>query len=654
MKNIKLISDLRQFYDESDVNEIEILSFLNDHKYRYADVDACGEGGMKKVVSAEDLYSGRLVAKGYLKDLAHCESFLREIRLLAKLEHPNIVPLYDVGMDDEEPFIVMRLFSGQNLEQILVSKEQKSTAELLDIFLKVCDAISFAHSKKIIHCDIKPDNIQVDSHGIIQVCDWGIACELDTDGRTIGLSKDKKCYGTPGYMAPEQITEKLGQLSTQTDVYALGALLYRMLTKELPISQASNKQMLQDTILGNIKPQMKYLGQRVPFALESVAYKALSVEPNGRYNSVSELSKEIRSYMAGFATQAEEADFLTQLLLLIKRNLKISIVLILSFILIATIISISFNRLEMSTNIALTAQREAEMARDDALTEKNAKLAVSKQASPRFIEDAWDSYYKYDFQSVNENLRIAFELNPQTRLGQQLKNRQILLNDAYPKSLKKFIQVESNTRLGRVCKKALEETFTQIEFIKELNEKFIYEVAAAFYFKIYKKKQVVDQVDILKKTFEPLGKAIKGKTPDFHYDQQLKQLTIKNTSLKNLTFFCGLEIEHLELIDCEVRDSLGLQFLKLTTLNLKGSYLKDLDHLVFNVSDSLNLRNTNIITHGFFKKHNVRMLDISECKVLHYAMISTMNKLKVLTISKDQVNKGLQRLRKDIQIIIRE
>ena len=149
---------------------------------RYCQSSVINQGGMKKILKTTDSLTNRPVAKAILidfEDLHKTENFLREARLTAALEHSNIIPVYDIGVDETEgPYFIMKLVGGRNLGSILKSLSAKekdteySLQDLMEIFLKVCDAVAYAHSKGIIHLDLKPENIQIDDYGEVLVCDW--------------------------------------------------------------------------------------------------------------------------------------------------------------------------------------------------------------------------------------------------------------------------------------------------------------------------------------------------------------------------------------------------------------------------------------------------------------------------------------------------
>ena len=131
---------------------------------------------MKEIYVCTDFSTNRQVAFAQISPQKHdlSEAFLREARITAMLQHPNIVPVYDIGILDELAYFTMKLIEGYSLNEI-IKKNIYSSHELLNVFIKVCEAVSYAHSKGIIHLDLKPDNIQVSEHGEVQVCDWGLA-----------------------------------------------------------------------------------------------------------------------------------------------------------------------------------------------------------------------------------------------------------------------------------------------------------------------------------------------------------------------------------------------------------------------------------------------------------------------------------------------
>jgi serine/threonine-protein kinase len=344
----QLNPELAQFFhlNKEDLTPEEsrpIYSRLEHISNRYQINQLINQGGMKRIYEAMDHQCNRLVAlakpqKNMPKDLY--ESFLREAQLTASLEHPNIAPVYDISVgQDQQPFFVMELIHGEDLESLIEKLKKKdhgylqkySQVTLLDLFVKLCDAVSYAHSKNVLHLDLKPANIQIGQFGEILVCDWGLAKIIgqeDNDNfddllfnpdllNHYTLSGQLK--GTPGYMAPEQIEPNL-QVEKTADIYALGALLYTLLTYHPPI-EGQTETVLQNTVLGNISPiATTHADKNLPSSLIAIVEKAMALRPEERYISVEQLQQDVRYYLAGYATKAENAGFLVESRLFYRRN----------------------------------------------------------------------------------------------------------------------------------------------------------------------------------------------------------------------------------------------------------------------------------------------------------------------------------------------
>jgi serine/threonine-protein kinase len=249
---------------------------------RYQILELVGQGGMGAVYRARDLELGREVALKVLRPETSSEALAgrlwREARILASLEHPGIIPVHDVGtLADGRVFYVMKLVRGTRLDHYA---EAAANGEVLRVFLRVCDAIGFAHAQGILHRDLKPANIMVGPFGEVLVLDWGIArtapepespASAVPDGTSDGDTAPGTVMGTPGFMAPEQAQGDLGRLDARSDVYALGAILRTV-----------------------ARPGAA--GSRV---LGSICAKACAVDPSDRYPSAAELAAEVTRYLDG-------------------------------------------------------------------------------------------------------------------------------------------------------------------------------------------------------------------------------------------------------------------------------------------------------------------------------------------------------------------
>ncbi len=339
---------------ENDLDEhIEDLTPKPSGKYKF--IRSIGFGGMKAVVQVSDKDTTRKVAMAIIPDFderptSDINRFIREARITARLEHPNIVPIHDIGTDvNGSPYFTMKYLHGHSLAVVLKklnSGDPEALAKytmprLLRTFVKVANAIAFAHSKKIIHLDLKPENIHLGKFGEVLVLDWGLAKfigteddyeeepkfqddfeEIDQTAKSF-MTLDGVAKGTPGYMAPEQAAGKNTEKDERTDIYALGCILYAILTFENPLGNRSDiKKMLYDTVVGNIQSpsQLKNPQRSIPPRLEKICLKAMDVLPEERYQSVSELRTDIFAFMSGFATIAENASTIKKTFLFFNRN----------------------------------------------------------------------------------------------------------------------------------------------------------------------------------------------------------------------------------------------------------------------------------------------------------------------------------------------
>ncbi len=321
-------------------------------KYKF--IKSIGYGGMKTVLEVRDKDTFRDVAMAIMPDadcrpLSDRRRFIHEARITAGLEHPNIVPVHDIGIDAlDSPYFTMKLLKGETLASIIkkLAADDKEYIEtydiysLLRVFMRVCNAIAFAHSKKVIHLDLKPENIQVGDFGEVLVLDWGLAKiikkghdqdepedeaaeakEKERSRHSPQLTLDGVTKGTPGFMGPEQAAGRNREKDERTDIYALGAILYTLLTWTSPFSGKDIDKILLDTVNGNLTPPRERRSKMlIPSALEAVVMKAMEVAPDNRYQSVNEIRADVLAFMGGFATSAEKASVFKKSLLLVKRH----------------------------------------------------------------------------------------------------------------------------------------------------------------------------------------------------------------------------------------------------------------------------------------------------------------------------------------------
>jgi len=284
---------------------------------RYVFGERLGEGGMGEVWLCRDEIVGREVARKQMRrDLAREADlrarFLREARVQGRIEHPSIVPVYDLGVASGTPFFTMKRVCGATLGEILArlhagekdAVEAHSRHKLLAAFAGVCLTVDLAHKNGVVHRDLKPDNIMLGSYGELYVLDWGIAkiaddpahaSATDAEGGPLQTKADA-FLGTPGYMAPEQLDEP-SEVDARADIYALGAILFEIVTLEPLHALASVGRMVLATRTGiEARPSVRVPGCDTAPELDAICVKATALDRNDRYTSARELYEAIERF----------------------------------------------------------------------------------------------------------------------------------------------------------------------------------------------------------------------------------------------------------------------------------------------------------------------------------------------------------------------
>jgi serine/threonine protein kinase len=215
--------------------------------------------------------------------------FLAEGLITADLEHPNTVPIYEIGVTDEgSPFYSMRLVSGTRWGAVLATKPLE---ENLSILLRLSDAVAFAHDRGVIHRDLKPDNVLIGPYGEVLLLDWGLAASVGNP-RAQRLSSATAFAGTPAYMPPEVASCDIERIGTTSDIYYLGGILYELVSGLQPHGGAQLFECLGAALRNCIQPTEKR-GELVEIAL-----RALASDPSDRYASVGEFQRAIRDFLS--------------------------------------------------------------------------------------------------------------------------------------------------------------------------------------------------------------------------------------------------------------------------------------------------------------------------------------------------------------------
>lgn len=270
----------------------------------YEFLELIGFGGMGVVYKARQSALHRLVAVkmilgGPFSSGQDLDRFRFEAEAVARLQHPNIVQIFEIGEQDHRPYLVLEFVSGGSLAQHLKATPlaARRVAELL---LHLARAVQHAHQNGIVHRDLKPANILLTEQGVPKIADFGLAKQLDRDA---GFTRTGSILGSPSYMAPEQAEGRLDEVGFATDIYALGAILYELLTGRAPFIGGTILETL-DQVRNRDPVPPRILQANVPKDPETICLKCLEKRPQDRYASAEALARDLENFLAGESIEA--------------------------------------------------------------------------------------------------------------------------------------------------------------------------------------------------------------------------------------------------------------------------------------------------------------------------------------------------------------
>jgi serine/threonine protein kinase/lipopolysaccharide biosynthesis regulator YciM len=423
-------------------------------------------GGLGEVFVARDTELNRDVAlkeiqDRYADDPRYRSRFEYEAEVTGGLEHPGIVPVYGLGhTPDGRPFYAMRFIRGDSLKEAIrrfhhaesqpgrdPGQSALELRELLGRFVDICDAVAYAHSRGVLHRDLKPGNIMLGRYGETLVVDWGLAKALDgpseessatpdaeprlrpTSGSALEPTQAGSAVGTPGYMSPEQVDRRFGPLGLRSDVYCLGATLYHLLTGHAPC-EADQVGAIYQQILAGAIPRPRSLNPRLAPALEAVCLKALALQPSQRYESAEALKADLERWLAEEPVSAYAEPWLARLRRWTRRHQRLvtgataaGLVAAAALVAITAVISISNRRLEATNQKLATANRTI-LQNNEQITRQNQELAESNANLKQARAEAEKE--RDQAQEVTEFLVSSFRKPDPAQDGKDVKVAEVL------------------------------------------------------------------------------------------------------------------------------------------------------------------------------------------------------------------------------------
>ena len=424
---------------DPDLGLAPVRAILDGKKYKV--LGTIGRGGMGVVHQARDLRIVRNVAMKVIKTSSQFSRenvlrFVDEAQLTGQLQHPNIIPVYELGLDEfGEVFYTMKYVKGTTLDQVLRRIREREEdaikkyplATLLTVFQKICDGVAYAHSMGVVHRDLKPDNVMIGEYGEVLVMDWGLGKKMaggmhdEHLGDTVPQMppSDLRGFetlnglivGTPPYISPEAARGDLDQIDSRSDIHVLGSILYAILTLRPPFPGKEFGELIEQIVSGQIVHPTSFSqpinplrqsdppppgpdgvncvlshlpGRRVPEGLAAIVMKAMATEQALRYQTVAELQADILSWQGGFAPKAERAGIGRQMILWAGRHKGNVVLFGIFFVVLNTALAVFVLSLKHERDRA----RQSESDATDSAVRLSQALRDLRGVAPFFVEEA--------------------------------------------------------------------------------------------------------------------------------------------------------------------------------------------------------------------------------------------------------------------------
>jgi serine/threonine protein kinase/Leucine-rich repeat (LRR) protein len=550
-------------------------------------------GGMGAILRAVDRDMRREVAVKFLLNQADDRKkarFLEEAQITGQLEHPNIVPIHQVGVsDDGRCFFSMKMVRGRSLSEMLKDPKSDCTlGRLLNIFVGICNGLAFAHSHHVIHRDLKPANVMVGDFGEVYVMDWGLAkvrgstsdadagftdetsaAQVQTDHSDV--TQDGAIVGTVAYMPPEQANGDVAAVDERSDIYSLGAILYEIMTRTPPVGRGGDRlAVLFRVVEGEIEAPAQRAPERArqgwtPPELAAVALKALSKDPADRYQTVEALQRDVQLFLEGRSVSAKHDTTWEILKKLVKRNKGASIATAAALLVLTAVVSVAFYVNNLERIRAEEARRKSDDNYQAFLKEQGEKDARTKVAAPALLRAAQFMTAEKNFADGLAQVNVALEYDPGLTEAYLLKGQLLIALERY---------AEARSPLGEYVKRNPKNPLARD--LADLVEHPQPEQAAYLWklWDVFNQQKAMPLADRMTR----LAERFTGPKAELLLVYRKRIEAAWPASGSRLTIDRNGDLDLL-LPQVTVRDVRALQGMKLSSLNLAGSAVQDLEPL---------------------------------------------------------------------------
>jgi serine/threonine protein kinase len=642
----------------------ELIARRGKGKQRYVIEGEIARGGMGAVLRAVDCDIRREVAVKFLLDKSDPTKklrFIEEAQITGQLEHPNIVPIHDLGADNQGGlYFTMKMVQGRSLAQIVEGlRQHPKTAEkewplsrLLTIFVNVCNALAYAHSHNVIHRDLKPANIMIGDFGEVYVMDWGLAkvrrpddplwakaaTEAPSGAAASGsgtapqtkvatsrdvdadLTQDGAILGTPVYMPPEQALGEIAQIDQRSDIYSLGAILYELLTLQPPVEKEGGYlAILARVAEGAIqRPEQRVPERagRIPRELSAVTMKALARRKEDRYLTVERLRRDIERFQEGRSVSAREDSFGEAAWKLVKRNKGVSAATAAALVVISLIVGFGYQ-------YNYEARLKAEQATADFLREQGEKQARTRNAVPALIRSARQVGLDGPLDDALKQVDVALAYEQDNVEARLLKGQLLLAQKDWTggrEELQRYLQHQPKDadarKLVELCAPGKKQDTLFLVAVAEVLQRQNANTLAARLL-----AEVRRAVEARKPLLEAYRKQINAAWPGLGRGLYLAengefQLFLTNyKQVAALEPLQGMQLAQLSLAGCSnIKDLTPLQGMPLTQLDISSCPVQDLTPLKGMPLTELNIASTKVQDLTPLQGMKLASLNLHQCK----------------------------------------